>query len=65
VIVWTAGASWPRYLSEEDVDRAKFIMHFASFDSGTKVVTDNIPRVDMEEIRRVLLAYFPGGKVVW
>lgn len=53
------------HLSAQDVERARFIQHFSIFDAKTKVITDNIPRVDMVEIKKVLWHYFPGGKIVW
>lgn len=48
-----------------DVERAKFVAHFAYFDRDSKLETDEIPVVDVAEVRTLIAAYFPGGLVEW
>ena len=35
------------------------------FDAATKVITDDIPRMDVNEINELIHAYFPGGYIEW
>ena len=52
-------------LDHSDVERARFVAHFAYFDRDSKLETDEIPVVDVEEVQLLLQEYFPGGRVLW
>jgi hypothetical protein len=52
-------------MGADDVRRARFVNNFEYFDSATKVVTDDIPRMDVNEISELIHAYFPGGYIEW
>jgi len=48
-----------------DVARAKFVAHFAYYDRMSKMETDEIPIVDVEEVQELIRHYFPQGRVAW
>lgn len=48
-----------------DAHRARFIQMFSRFDAVSKVRTEVIPRVDVEEIDQLLHDFFPGGHLEW
>ena len=52
-------------LRAADVQRTNFVRDFAHFDAISKMQTETIPRVDVEEVDVLLRQFFPGGQLVW
>ena len=52
-------------MSARDIERARFVSHFAWFDARSKFITDEIPVVDLPSALELLHAYFPGGRIAW
>lgn len=52
-------------LDKADVQRAEFVAHFAYFDRNSKLETDEIPVIDIEEVKALINEYFPAGMVEW
>lgn len=52
-------------MDPSDVERAQFVANFAYFDAQSKMETDEIPIVDVQEVQQLIFAYFPDGKLEW
>lgn len=58
-------AALNRRMDASDLERGKFVAHFAYFDAQSKMETEEIPVIDYAEVQQLILAYFPDGRIDW
>ena len=53
------------HTTADDRRAAHFVLAFTKFDAHTKVLTEELPPVNLTLVEEVIDYFFPGGYIVW